>query len=212
MLSGGSEDQPLPPIPMCAGSGCLTPREFLAAADRARRGDLHAAGGPLIAAARSGVGARTPPAVLACAVICHNLTCAAARWPGLFDAKVRARPLEPVDQHCARLAPCVRLPGPAAKPRAGVLVYSSGSEPYRVNAAIINSTGRRKVKFMCCSLAFNDHNTIATLPWIRGITPESTEDPRSLGGVFESGAGVVPAQAGNRRRTIQASPVAMPGG
>jgi ornithine carbamoyltransferase len=102
-------------------------------------------------------------------------------------------------------------PGPHRR-RLGVPVYSSGSEPYRVNAAIINSTDRRKVKFMCCLLAFNDRNTIATLRWIRGITPESTEDPRSLGGVSESGANTVPDQAGNRLHTIEASLVAMPGG
>jgi ornithine carbamoyltransferase len=86
-------------------------------------------------------------------------------------------------------------------------VYSSGSAPYRVDAAIINSTGRRKVKFMFRLLAFHDRN----LRWIRGITPESTEDPRSLGDVFEAGAGIVHEQDENRLHTIEASLVAVLG-
>ena len=76
------------------------------------------------------------------------------------------------------------------------------------NAAIINSTGRRKVKFTCCLPAFNDPNPTVDPRHYTGITggPEATD------GVFESGASIVPDQAENRLCAIRASLVAMCGG
>ena len=76
------------------------------------------------------------------------------------------------------------------------------------NAAIINSTGKRKVKFMCCLLAFNKPNTTVEPRHYTGINggPEVTD------GVFESGASIVPDRAENRLHTIKASLVAMLGG
>ena len=78
--------------------------------------------------------------------------------------------------------------------------------PYQVNAALIESTGNPRVKFMHCLPAFHDTNTVVG----REIMEHTgmTSGLEVTGEVFASGASIVVDQAENRLHTIKAILVA----
>jgi ornithine carbamoyltransferase len=78
--------------------------------------------------------------------------------------------------------------------------------PYQVNAALLESSGNRKVKFMHCLPAFHDPNTTVG----REIMEHTgmTSGLEVTGDVFESPRSIVFDQAENRLHTIKAVLVA----
>jgi ornithine carbamoyltransferase len=78
--------------------------------------------------------------------------------------------------------------------------------PYQVNAALLESSGNPKVKFMHCLPAFHDTNTVVGREMMEHTG--MTSGLEVTGEVFESGASIVFDQAENRLHTIKAILVA----
>ena len=93
-----------------------------------------------------------------------------------------------------------------ASPRTCGRSGSSCCAPYQINAALLERTGNRPVKFMHCLPAFHDTNTVVGREIMEhtGMTDglEVTDE------VFESDASIVFDQAENRLHTIKAILVA----
>jgi ornithine carbamoyltransferase len=82
--------------------------------------------------------------------------------------------------------------------------------PYQVNAALLESSGNPKVKFMHCLPAFHDTNTTVGREMMEHTGMNSGLEV--TGEVFESPASIVFDQAENRLHTIKAILVATLGG